>query len=104
MGGGGDRVQSDFEKGVYMPKYTKGWILMQVLSGLVEVGRFTPGIANAETELDRDIVILLMGHLSGIINKPIEWRRPQPRHGIKVSTVVGYLDEVLNANNGSESS
>lgn len=84
-----------------MPKYTKGWIRMQVLSGLVDIGRFTPGIANAETELDRDVVLLLMSHLSGRINKPIEWNRSKPRHGIRVSTVVGYLEEVLNASNGT---
>lgn len=86
-----------------MPKYTRGWIRMQVLAGVVEVGRFAPGIANSDTELDKETVLLLMGHLSGQIGKPIEWCRSAPRHGIKVSTVVGYLEEILNANNGSES-
>lgn len=82
-------------------KYTRGWIRMQVLSGIVEVGHFVPGIANSETELDRSTVLLLMEYMSGRTGKPIQWNRPQPRHGIKVSTVVGYLEETLNSNNGN---
>lgn len=73
---------------------------MQVMSGLVDVGKFTPGIANAETELERNTVLLLMSHLSGQLGRIVEWKRAQPRHGIKVSTVVGYLEAVLN--NGNE--
>ncbi len=84
-------------------KYTRGWIRMQVLSGMVEVGKFTPGIANSDTELDKETVLLLMSHLSGRIGKQVEWNRAQPRRGIKVSTVVGYLEAVLNETNGSES-
>ena len=74
---------------------------MQVLSGLVDIGKFTSGIANSDTELDREAVLLLMEHISGQIGKPVEWVRSQPRHGIKVSTVVGYLEEVLNNRNGT---
>lgn len=84
-------------------KYTRGWIRMQVMAGLVDIGRFTPGIANAETELDRKAVLLLMEHLSGQFGKTVEWQRSQPRHGIRVSTVVGYLEEILNADNGTPS-
>jgi hypothetical protein len=76
---------------------------MQVFAGMVEVGRFAPGIANSDTELDKKTVLLLMEYLSGMIGKTIEWKRPSPRHGIKVSTVVGYLEEVLNSSNGTES-
>ncbi|OHA28422.1 MAG: hypothetical protein A3C08_01465 [Candidatus Taylorbacteria bacterium RIFCSPHIGHO2_02_FULL_47_18] len=77
---------------------------MQVLDGIVEIGKFTPGIANSDTELERQDVLLLMSHLSGRLNKSIEWNRPQPRHGIKVSTVVGYLEIVLNSNGTHEES
>ena len=79
-------------------KYTRGWIRMQVLSGMVEVGKFAPGIANSDTELDKETVLLLMEYLSNRFGKTVEWNRSQPRHGIKVSTVVGYLDEMLNGN------
>ena len=84
-------------------KYTRGWIRMQVLSGLVDIGHFVSGVANSDTELTRKDVLLLMSHLSGQLGKTIEWNRPQPRHGIKVSTVVGYLEEVLNKNGTAES-
>ena len=79
-------------------KYTIGWIRMQVLSGMVDVGKFAPGIANSDTELTKKDVLLLMEHLSGQLGRRIEWNRAQPRHGIKVSTVVGYLNEMLNSN------
>lgn len=81
-------------------RYTRGWIRMQVLSGLVEVGRFVPGIANSDTEIDRQTLLLLMEFMSARVGKPIQWNRPAPRHGIKVSTVVGYLEAVL-SNNGT---
>lgn len=81
-----------------MPKYTRGWIRMQVLAGLVDIGQFVSGIANNDTEMSREQVFLLMSHLSGQLGKTIEWKRSQPRHGIKVSTVVGYLEVVLNSN------
>ena len=84
-------------------KYTRGWIRMQVLSGMTDIGRFAPGIANSDTELDKETVLLLMEYLSGRVGKPLQWNRAQPRHGIKVSTVVGYLESVLNESNGSES-
>jgi len=73
---------------------------MNVLAGLVEVGHFVPGIANAETELERSTVLLLMDYMSGRTGKPIQWNRSRPRHGIKVSTVVGYLEAIL-SNNGT---
>lgn len=72
---------------------------MQVLAGLVDIGQFVPGIANNDTEMSREQVLLLMSHLSGQVGKALEWKRSQPRHGIKVSTVVGYLEAILN-NNG----
>ena len=81
-------------------KYTRGWIRMQVLSGMVEVGKFVPGIANSDTELDKETVLLLMEYFSNCncFGKTVKWNRSQPRRNIKVSTVVGYLDEVLNGN------
>lgn len=83
------------------PKYTRGWIRMQVMSAMVDMGKWVPGIANSDTELRRSDVVLLMSFLSGRFGKTIEWNRPQPRHGIKVSTVVGYLEAVLNNSNGA---
>lgn len=74
---------------------------MQVIAGLVDLNKAMPGIANSDTELTPEDVYLLMSHLSGQMGKQIEWKRSQPRHGIKVSTVVGYLEEVLNTNGTS---
>lgn len=80
-------------------KYTRGWIRMQVMSAMIDMGKWVSGIANNDTEMSREQVLLLMSHLSGQLGKTIEWKRAQPRHSIKVSTVVGYLEAVLN-NNG----
>ncbi len=71
---------------------------MQVIAGLVDLNKAMPGIANSDTELIKEDVLLLMEHLSGQFGTHIEWKRAQPRHGIKISTVVGYLEETLNSN------
>ena len=71
---------------------------MQVIAGLVDLNKAMPGIANSDTELTREDVLLLMEHLSGKFGKVVEWKRSSPRHGITVSTVVGYLEAVLNNN------
>lgn len=74
---------------------------MQVMSAMVDMGKWVSGIANSDTELRRSDVVLLMSFLSGRLGKTLEWKRSQPRHGIKVSTVVGYLEAVLNNSNGA---
>ncbi len=77
-------------------QYTRGWIQMQVIAGLVDLNRTMPGITNSDTELTREDVLLLMSHLSGQFGKTIEWDRPKTRHSITVSTVVGFLEKCLN--------
>lgn len=84
-----------------MNRYTRGWIRMQVMSAMIDIGKWVPGIANNDTELRRSDAVLILSYLSGRLGKTLEWNRPQPRHGIKVSTVVGYLEAVLNSNNGT---
>ncbi|MDP3661426.1 MAG: hypothetical protein Q8R17_01045 [bacterium] len=83
------------------PKYTRGWIRMQVMSAMIDIGKWVPGIANNDTELRHSDAVLIMSYLSGRLGKTLEWNRSQPRHGIKVSTMVGYLEAVLNSNNGA---
>jgi hypothetical protein len=76
--------------------YTKGWIRMQVLSGIVDICRFAPGIASNDTELEHESVLLIMEYLSGKIGRKVEWNREKNGSCISVSEIVEYLEGVLN--------
>ncbi len=75
-------------------KYTRGWIRMQVMSAMVDIRKWVPGIANSDTGLTQKDVLLLISHLSAQLGRNIEWKCVGTRH--TVSTVVEYLEKVLN--------
>ncbi|TSC85192.1 MAG: hypothetical protein G01um101417_59 [Parcubacteria group bacterium Gr01-1014_17] len=45
------------------PKYTRGWIRMQVMSAMIDIGKWVPGIANSDTELRHSDAVLILGYL-----------------------------------------